>query len=272
MRPSESLPFNTCGMYAFTDELQQAWRVLFEQFVYLTKDTYSLDPGLLFETDESTLRNNNLFIGHTCGYPLMKNLKDVLTPVCLPIFDLAGCDGKSYSSFFITRSDSDIRSLRDCHQRVVAFNARDSNSGMNLLRHAIAPLSHGKPYFSSLIESGSHKNSLIEVGEGRADIAAIDSVSFALIADAWPKLTDKVRVFGYSAKTCGLPLVMPKSRLENIDPDSITANLNSALQKLPQGLRQRLHLEKFSNVELNEYQGILDMEQFALDLGYAELA
>ena len=272
MTPSTSLPFITCGMYAFTDDLQRAWQMLFDHFIDLTKDQLSLDPGLLFETDELTLRNANLFLGHTCGYPLMKNLQDALIPVCLPIFDVPGSEGKNYSSVFITSFDSNIKSLQDCHQRVVAVNGTDSNSGMNVLRHAIAPLSLGKPFFSSVIVSGSHKNSVLEVGEGRADIAAIDSVSFALIADAWPELAAKVSVIGYSARTCGLPLVMPKSRLENSDSKMITAYLNQALQKLPEELQQRLHLKKFSSVDLSEYQGILDIEQQAREAGYDELA
>ena len=271
MHPTRQPAFISCGMYAFTADLQSVWQALFEQFIDLTKDQYLLDPTLLFETDESTLRDDNLFIGHTCGYPLMKNMQDAVTPVCLPVFDVPGCDGKYYSSAFITSIDSDIDSLQDCYQRVAAFNGRDSNSGMNVLRHAIAPLSQRKPFFSGLIESGSHKNSLIEVGSGRADIAAIDSVSLTLIADAWPALAEKIRVFGYSAQTCGLPFVMPKSRLESIDSEMVTTYLNQALQKLPDELRQRLHLKTFVDVGLSEYQSILDLEQQARDTGYNDL-
>lgn len=272
MTPSRPLPFVTCGMYAFTEGLQRAWQTLFDQFFILTKDQFSLSPNLLYETDESTLRDDRLFIGHTCGYPLMKNLEDALTPICLPVFGVPGCDGKFYSSAFITSSDSTIKSLQDCHQGVAVINGKDSNSGMNVLRHAIATLSQGKHFFSKVIESGSHKKSLIEVSEGRADVAAIDSVSFALIAEAWPELTEKVRVFDYSARTCGLPFVMPKSRLEAIDPKTITYYLNQALQSLPEKYRLRLHLEKFLDVNLSEYQGILDMELTAHKLGYGSLA
>jgi ABC-type phosphate/phosphonate transport system substrate-binding protein len=274
-----SFPFISCGMYAFTDDLQFAWQSLFTLFADLTEPGYRLDPTLLFDTDESTLWDSRLFIGHTCGYPFMKNLQDALSPVCIPIFDVAGCEGKLYSSAFITSLDNDIESLTDCYQRVAAINGRESNSGMNVLRHAIAPLSqdqdinksNNKAFFSDVIESGSHRQSLIEVGAGRADIAAIDCVSLALMTDAWPELAARIRVIGYSAKTCGLPFVMPNARFDSIYPGTITLYLNQALVKLPQALRQRLHLQSFVDTQLGDYQRILDLEAQAHDAGYPNL-
>ena len=286
---SATPPFISCGMYAFTDDLKLAWRVLFDLFHSLAQDNNDigdiLDPTLRFDTDAATLRDDYLFMGHTCGYPLMKSLQDLLSPICVPIFnvnadinsdtDAAGNDVRYYSSIFITSINSEIQSLHDSYQGVAAFNGRDSNSGMNVFRHALAPLAYkkgkGKPFFSGLIESGSHRQSLIEVSEGRADIAAIDSVSLALIADAWPELAAQVKGIGYSVKTCGLPFVMTNSRLKKTDPRRLTLLLNKALTLLPDQHRQCLRLVEFIDVELSQYHSILDFEQQAIEMAYPDL-
>jgi ABC-type phosphate/phosphonate transport system substrate-binding protein len=286
---SATSPFITCGMYAFTDDLKLAWRVFFDLFQALSDGNNAiddiLDSTLRFDTDMSTLRDDHLFMGHTCGYPLMKSLQDKMSPICVPVFnvnadinvdtDTSGSDGIYYASTFITSVDNEIQSLHDSYQRVAAFNGRNSNSGMNVFRHALAPLAQekgkGKPFFSGLIESGSHRQSLIEVGEGRADVAAIDSVSLALITDAWPELAAQVRAIGYSMKTCGLPFVMPNSKLNTTDLKRLTLLLNEALTLLPDQHRQCLRLVEFVDVELNQYQSILDLELQAIEMAYPNL-
>ena len=67
-------PFISCGMYAFTDDLKVAWQAFFNLFNDVIDD--SLDSTIRFETDSITLSDDHLYIGHTCGYPLMKNLKN----------------------------------------------------------------------------------------------------------------------------------------------------------------------------------------------------
>jgi len=148
------------------------------------------------------------------------------------------------------------------------MNDTDSNSGMNLLRHAIAPLSQGKSYFSTVRETGSHIQSFFDVAEQRADITAIDCVSYQLIADSWPDMAARVRSIGFSESTCGLPFVMPKSLLGSVDKEDITAGLNSAVSKLAGVYRDRLHLRGFEQVEIEDYQGIVGLEAFARGLGY----
>jgi len=90
---TQSAPlFVACGMYAFTDELRSAWQELFDHFFDLVHPTFELDRLLNFDTGQTALNNPSLWFGHTCGYPLMTNLQDTLTPINLPIFDVAGCD------------------------------------------------------------------------------------------------------------------------------------------------------------------------------------
>jgi ABC-type phosphate/phosphonate transport system substrate-binding protein len=263
--------FIACGMYAFTNELQHAWQALFDQFRLLLDDGNQLDENLVFNTGESVLRDPGLFIGHTCGYPLMNHLQDAVTPFCVPVFNVTGVEGNLYSSRFIVAADSDINSLVECGGRIAAINSRDSNSGMNVLRHAIAKLNPATPFFASIVNRGGHLQSLTAVAEKRADVAAIDCVSFQFIEDRWPELTARVRRIGDSVKTCGLPLVLPNANLPSTDTQQILVALNKALNQVNPQLRQQLHLSHFASASFDDYQSILEVESFALDAGYPEL-
>ena len=271
MMNNDSMKFITCGMYAFTDELRAAWQSLFNLFLQNYAPGKTTEPTILFGTDFALLRDPHLLIGHTCGYPLMRFLRNDLAPVCVPVFDVPGCDGKFYSSQIIVPADSDIRTLADCQDMIAAINGRDSNSGMNVLRHAVAGLSEGKSFFNEVIESGSHYQSLVAVANNRAQVATIDCVSFALIKDQWPDLVDRVRVIGFTEPTCGLPFVVPVDDFESINIDDLIKALNSALLRLTPAEKKRLHLLKFEPVDLADYDSILALEKTALAAGYAEI-
>lgn len=258
-------------MYAFTDKLRVAWQSLFDEFLIIYESENAVESTIRFETDFDLLRNPDMLLGHTCGYPLMRFLRNDCQPVCVPCFDVEGSNGKYYSSHIIVSIDSDINRLAGCHHKVAVINGRDSNSGMNVLRHAVSLLDFPAPFFSKVIESGSHFNSLSAIADGRADVAAIDCVSFALIKDEWPGLIEQVKTIGFSEATCGLPLVIPYSRQWNIDPASITRALELALTGIQDKHRKTLHLTGFENVTLTDYQSIIDLETQALEAGYTKL-
>ena len=263
--------FIACGMYAFTDELRVAWQTLFDLFLESFDPPLPVDTLLRFETGEQLMRDPQMLIGQTCGYPLMSKLMQTVTPICVPVMDVAGCHGKYYSSLLVVPVSSEIHSLADCYQKIAAINTSDSNSGMNVLRHAVAPLSMGKPYFSEIRKTGSHLQSLTEVAKEKAQVAAIDAVSFSFIQDAWPDLVASVRRIGYTEKTCGLPFVVPQPIEHLFDNEAITSLFNEATQKLPESIRQRLHLIRFEQTDINDYQGVLDLENQAIQAGYPRL-
>lgn len=269
---NEKKKFIACGMYAFSDDLAGAWQQLFACFTGLLDASGQQEIELRFDSDQSLLRDPRLFLGHTCGYPLMKHLKDQVTPFCVPVFDVPGSDGKLYSSRFIVAANSTIEALDECRGKIAAMNAADSNSGMNVLRYAIAKYNPSAAFFSRVVQTGGHLHSLEAVADGTADVAAIDCVSFQLIQDHWPELIDQVRSIGFSAKTSGLPFVLPKSNIRDADLELLVDNLNQALANTPETIRNRLHLLRFEPVVLEDYQSIVDLETFAIDSGYPHLS
>ncbi len=264
--------FIACGMYAFSDDLVEAWQQLFSRFTELLDASGQQEIELRFDSDQSLLRDPGLFFGHTCGYPLMKHLKDQVTPFCVPVFDVPGTDGKLYSSRFIVAANSAVEALDECRGKIAAMNAADSNSGMNVLRYAIAKYNLPGSFFSRVVQTGGHLHSLEAVADGTADVAAIDCVSYQLIRDHWPELVDQVRSIGFSVKTCGLPFVLPKSNIRDADLGLLVGNLNQALANTPEKIRNRLHLLRFEPVVLEDYQPIVDLETFAIDSGCPQLS
>ena len=160
-----------CGMYAFSDDLAEAWQQLFASFSELLDASSKQAIELRFDSDQALLRDPGLFFGHTCGYPLMKHLKDHVIPFCVPVFDVPGTDGKLYSSRFIVAANSPVVTLDECQGNVAAINATDSNSGMNVLRYEIARYNPSAPFFSRVVQTGGHLQSLQAVADGIADVA-----------------------------------------------------------------------------------------------------
>jgi ABC-type phosphate/phosphonate transport system substrate-binding protein len=261
-------------MYAFTEAQQCAWRQLFDRFCELA----GVDPAqitLRFEHDPALLLEPGLWFGHTCGYPLMMHLRQQVSPFCVPLFDVRGTDGKYYSSRIIVATGSTIESIADSRGHIAAVNNPDSNSGMNVLRHAVASVhdaaQFGDRFFARVINTGGHLHSVQAVASGVADIAAIDCVSYQLIADWQPELCAGLRIIGNSVMTCGLPLVMSNTVITATDIPVLTEYLNRALAACYDEAGNLLHLTGFAPVQLSDYQSIVEIEEYAVGRGYPQL-
>jgi len=263
--------FIACGMYAPNDDIKSAWQAIFDEFYALVGPLDGLDPRLVFGTDESLLRDPGLLIGQTCGYPLMTGLQDAVMPFCTACFDLPGANGKLYSSVFIVPADSSLESLRQCRGGIVAVNNANSNSGMNVLRYALAKLKAGPGFFSNVLMTGGHLASLEAVAANRAQLAAIDCVSYQLLTAQNTGLDRAIRIIGFSEQTCGLPLVVARAQYSRQQCTRYLEALNQALRQTADEFRQTLYLDHFESVELDDYRSILALENYAIEAGYATL-
>jgi ABC-type phosphate/phosphonate transport system substrate-binding protein len=70
-----------------------------------------------------------------------------------------------------------------------------------------APLAEAGHFFSEATQTGSHAASLKLVAAGKADVAAIDCVTFALLSRYRPSALTNVRELCRSASAPGLPYV-----------------------------------------------------------------
>jgi ABC-type phosphate/phosphonate transport system substrate-binding protein len=151
--------------------------------------------------------DSDLLLGQTCGYPLMTALRDVVQVVAAPVYDFAGCVGATHRSVLVVPAASPFRTLEDLRGGRVAINSADSNTGMNLLRLAVAPLAGAKPFFAAVTTTGAHLASIDLVARNGADLTAIDCVTFGLVARHRPDLVAGVRIIGETAPSPSLPFV-----------------------------------------------------------------
>ncbi|HZZ01985.1 phosphate/phosphite/phosphonate ABC transporter substrate-binding protein [Paraburkholderia sp.] len=255
-------------MYNVTPALATAWRELLDDVLRMAEPACRI-----VEPDEELhafWRRPNVLLSQTCGYPLMHGLNDHVQLIATPRFDAPGCEGADYSSVLVTRTDALFDSLAACRGARAAYNQDDSNSGMNVFRHAVAPLAREGAFFSAILRTGSHLGSLRAVAENRADVAAIDCVTFAFVCDELPELAQQVRQIGVTAASPGLPLIASS----NVPP-AMVVTLREALNEvhLAQPERaKRLRLKGFSALPLTDYQRIAQLENEARALGYARLA
>src|SRR5580658_7990063 len=152
-------------------------------------------------------RNPRLVFGQTCGYPYVTRLKDAVALIAAPTYAFPGCEDASHLSFLIRRARDPRPGLADFRGATAGLNAHDSNTGMNLFRAALAPFAGGAPFFRAIVVTGSHEASVAAVAEGRADLAAIDCVSYALLARGRPALIERVAVVAESPPSPSLPFI-----------------------------------------------------------------
>lgn len=202
----------------------------------------------------------DLFIAQTCGFPLTHKLKHRVALVATPCYAADGCVGSTYCSMIVALRDSGVHSLDDVAGKVAAINGYDSQSGWNALRHSL--IGHGAP--ARIVETGGHRKSAAAVRDGRADVAAIDCVTYAQLQAVAPQETAPLRIIARSANAPGLPYVTRR----DIAPGD--------LQKLRDGLqaamadpalaeaRSALLIAGIEIVPLQAYDHLLRMEQEAL--------
>jgi ABC-type phosphate/phosphonate transport system substrate-binding protein len=156
-------------------------------------------------------RRPDLLVSQTCGFPLMHDFKGRLEVLATPVYDVEGCSGTSYSSVIVVPADGGVSRLEDLEGATAAYNAADSLSGHLALKCVFAPLSRNGRFFGRLVESGSHRASMQLVQRRKADVAAIDCVSFALARRHRPELAAGLAVIarGPAARRC--PMSRPRA-------------------------------------------------------------
>ena len=217
-------------------------------------------------------RDDGVIFTHTCGFPLTHALKGRVKLVATPRFSAPGCAGPTYVSWIVVRTDDPIERPADLKGRRAAFNGRDSQSGYNAFRDLVAALAEHGRFFGAAIESGAHRRSLAMVRAGEADAAAIDCVSFALIARAAPEEVRGVRVLWATRAAPNLPYVTAAATSED-DLRRLRDGVAAAFAD--RGLaetRAALLLEGCAFLPLSCYDVIPAMEQAAAQAGYPELA
>ncbi|ACK51747.1 putative ABC phosphate/phosphonate transporter, periplasmic ligand binding protein [Methylocella silvestris BL2] len=219
----------------------------------------------------ATWRDPRLLLGQACGYPLMKRFRNAARIVATPLYTSPGCESWSHCSVFITNAKAGRPTLDALRGSVCAVNGFDSNTGMNLLRAAIAPLAGKRAFFHSVVVTGSHLASLEAVADGRADLAAIDCVSFAHFQHFEPALARRVTQIGRSTRTAAPPFITARET-----DDAVVEILRGALNDVAadpelDSVRAALVIGGFEVLSEADYEFALRIEKDAATEGYPDL-
>jgi len=164
---------------------------------------------------QATWRDPRLVLAQACGYPLAVDTTLALRVVALPVYDAPGCVGATHTSILVARANDEWVSIEAFRGARAAINDAHSNTGMNLFRATLAPIAGQSSatggFFQTVIATGSHRGSIVAVGAGDADIAAIDCVTYAAIARFEPELTARLRILMSSPESPTLPFVTAAS-------------------------------------------------------------
>ena len=221
---------------------------------------------------EEVARSPDLLLMQTCGYPLLYRIGDAVRLLATPVYGAEGCDGPRYCSRLIVRADDPAPDLEAFRGRTVAYNDSHSQSGCNTLRALVAPLAKSGRFFGAAVPSGGHALSAEAVRDGRADIAALDCVTWALMQRHEPERCRGLRVLGDTPAAPALPYVTRRSADEETLNRLREGLVEAAADPVLADARAALLLEGFEILDLEAYQVIREMRETAEGLGYPALA
>lgn len=150
--------------------------------------------GLLISAD--------LLVSQTCGYDIAVDLPQRLQTVLTPVFNLKDCPAGMYRSLIVVPRPSRITSMNDRAVEGARFVANDERSWSGY--HCVH---EDWSRFKSIEFSGSHQDSMAWLNAGRADLAAIDEVTWTLFEMYQPEALINLKVIGRTDPAPAPPLV-----------------------------------------------------------------
>ncbi|MCF1709057.1 phosphate/phosphite/phosphonate ABC transporter substrate-binding protein [Tabrizicola sp. J26] len=190
----------------------------------------------------------DLVLSQTCGFPYRSRLHGRVTLVGTPDYGLESCEPGHYRSVFVVRADDPRPSLAAFEGARLAWNDDLSQSGWAGPQTHLARLGIR---VTPVLRTGGHKLSAIAVSEGRADIAALDAVTWRLI-QAYDDFAARLRVVGRTDPSPGLPLI---SRA-GMEPDVIFDAVEAAIVAMPAEDRQITGLKGLVRIPAESYLAV----------------
>ena len=212
-----------------------------------------------------------LFISQCCGFDIVKNYTRKLQPLATPRYVARGCDDCAYCSLVIVPADSKVAHIEDLRGTVCAVNGPESHSGMNALRALIAPIAQGRPFFAHVEETGAHADSVALVAAGKADVAAIDCVTYAMLERHRPAAIEGTRVLCQTERGPGIPYVT-RTGTDPLTVEHMRAAIVDAFADPDtEAARGALFLGGVEVLPHVAYYDLVEFERRAVEHGYPKL-
>lgn len=207
-----------------------------------------------------------LLLTQSCGYPLMTRLRGQVKVIGRPSHDLPHASGGNHHSLLLSREGDGRSLLAEYYGSAGVINEDTSNTGMNLLRQRLLALRKEGRFFAAVGRSGGHRESLRWLRERRADLAAVDSITFAYLSRFAPAEVTGLKIVALSAQSPCLPYIGSVG-LTEVQVLLIRQAMNQALLDLP-WVRSVLGIDSVLPAAQADYEVVLSYEQQARAAGF----
>jgi len=208
-------------------------------------------PGTLARNVDfmETWQSPDLLLSQTCGMPFRTRLHGHVSLIGTPDYGLPGCRPGYYFSVLVVRADDKRQALTDFSGAKFAYNEALSQSGW---AGPMIHLNRAKIRFDALVETGGHHASALAVAEGRADMAGLDALTWALLGEHESDLANNLRVIATTTPTPTLPYITAKGR----DPVPVAAAVRVAIADLSDTDRRALHIKGLVDIPAQDYLAV----------------
>lgn len=167
-----------------------------------------------------------------------------------------------YHSYLIVNKDSPFKSLQDLKGHTFAFTDPDSNTGRLVPTYWLAAIKQQPDtFFSRIIYTYSHDNSIMAVARGLVDGAAVDGLIWEYYQAKTPDFTSKTRIIKKS-QPFGIPPLVASKQLSSETKTKIQRLLFSMHQD-PEGKKilAELMIDRFIPPQEEWYDSLREMAQ-----------
>lgn len=199
----------------------------------------------------------SLVLSQTCSMPYRNSLHGRVTLICTPDYGLEGCGPGYYRSALIVRRNDQRTRVEDFATGIFSYNQDHSQSGFGAAYQHVTQLGF---WFEHRFNAGHHMDSARAVADGRADIAAIDAMTWRLI-ERYDSFASSLRVIDWTEPSPGLPYI---SRA-GVDPAIFHSALERASLELADVDREALGIRTLVPIPAEIYLGVEDPPQAIID-------
>lgn len=200
------------------------------------RDTLGYGPATLdrdIAHDESWA-HPDLLLGQICNLPYRARFRDQLVRLTNGDHRLPDTPAGYYHSVFVVRAEDAERGLAPATLGRFAYNDALSQSGWGA---PLARITQQGLQFHTTLRTGAHVDSVRAIADGRADLAAIDAVTWGMLRK-WEPAAKKLRSIGRTGLSPSMTFVTTKGH----DPEKLRNALQMALTALSDAQRDALGL------------------------------
>jgi phosphonate transport system substrate-binding protein len=238
--------------------------------------------NLSYAESDNMLDKGTIQVGFVCGLPYVHGFaKGNYELLAIPIMslkkgvfpDAKGYDGApgKYYSYTIVRKDSPLKTWADLKGKSYAFNETISNSGYNLPRAKLVSIgARDWNYFSRVVVSGSHEESIRLVANGKVDASSVDSLVLDYDRVAKDASALNVRIIEHLGPAGIPPVVISKKADPSIKQPLMDVLL--AMHKDPEGKKilKKALMTRFDSPNDRNFDDIRAYEKAAKDAGFTD--